>query len=212
MCLIAYNPLGARLNKSLMRVAYDNNPHGVGVVWLDDDNELSVMKDVCDFKTFWTLLGYLEGYSYAFHLRWKTRGEINPDQCHPFQVLNKQQHGHDLYMMHNGTIFELQDKKKSDSQMFAEILREMYEKNFIGKDLKSFYNFVDGGRATIGGFNRLLFMTKSSVKIVNRSDGITHNDVWYSNYYSFIKGYRKHQSEARKHSVKISVPVIEEHG
>ena len=40
MCLIAYNPNGNKLSKSLMRVAYDNNPDGFGIVWLDDDNEL----------------------------------------------------------------------------------------------------------------------------------------------------------------------------
>lgn len=216
MCLIGYNPFGNRLSQSLMRVAYDNNPDGLGIVWLDDDNELSVVKDVTDFKTFWSLLKDLDGYTYAFHLRYKTRGQITPEQCHPFQVLNREKHGVDLYMMHNGTIFGLEEKNKSDSQIFADILQEMYEKNFMGEcftteNLIKFYNFIEGGKTTIGSFNRLLFLTNQTVKIVNKSDGIRHNDIWYSNYYSFIKGYRKHQKEVKRHSFS-SVSIVEDYG
>lgn len=204
MCLIVYNPSGINLDKTLMQIAYDNNPHGFGIVWLNDNNELSTFKDIIDFKTFWVLLGYLKGYTYAFHLRWKTRGEINSEQCHPFQILNKDKHGHDLYMMHNGTISQLKHEDKSDSQIFSEILTKTYEKQFFDKDLIEFYNFIDGGKSTIGSFNRLLFLTKNSVKIINKCDGVTYNDVWYSNYYSFIKDYRKNKNN------QIKISIIEE--
>jgi predicted glutamine amidotransferase len=210
MCLIAYNPFGMKLNKGLMRTAYDNNPDGFGIVWLDDDNELSTIKDISDFKTLWTILGYLEGYYYSLHLRYRTKGEISVDQCHPFQVLNRKDHGRDMYLMHNGTIFGLNHKEKSDTQMFAEILREIYERKFFDRSVKDFYDFLDGGSETIGSFNRILLMTNNSIKILNKSEGISHDDVWYSNYYSFIKDYRKSQKEARRYSKAFE--VIEENG
>lgn len=196
MCIIVYNPFGNKLNKELMRVAYDNNPHGFGIIWLDDDNQASYKKDIVNFNTFWKTLRYLEGYSYAFHLRWKTKGEINSEQCHPFQVLNKSKHNIDLFMMHNGTITDLHDNHKSDTQLFSELLKDIYETNYYNRPISDFLNFIEGGKTTIGSFNKLLFLTNDfRVKIINKSEGFTNNDVWYSNSYSFIEKYREKRPE-----------------
>ena len=202
MCLIVHNPFGNKLNKKLISVAYDNNPHGFGLLWLDDNNELSELKDISNFDTLWTILKYLDGHSYSLHLRWKTRGNISVDQCHPFRILDKEKHGTDLYLMHNGTIFGLDDDEKSDSQLFAEILTEMYEKNFVDKDLTHFFNFIESGKETFGTFNKFLFLTPTKSKIFNRAGGITNEDVWYSNYYSFVKDFRKKQTTAGPEEVK----------
>lgn len=194
MCLIVHNPNGSKLNKQLMLNAYDNNPHGFGLLWLNDDNELSELKELSNFNIFWSTLKSLEGYSYSFHLRWKTSGEINLNHCHPFKVLNKNMHGHDLYMFHNGHILGLNDsKQKSDSQIFSEILQQMYVDNFLNKDLLEFFTFIEKGKNGINKVNRFLFLTNNRYKIINKSLGLTIDNVWYSNYYSFIKGYRNQQ-------------------
>lgn len=201
MCLIGYNPFGMKLSKSLLRTAYDNNPHGFGFVWLDDDNELSSLKKVSDFSSFWNNILNLEGSSYAFHLRWRTTGDISIERCHPFKILNKKEHGFDLYMMHNGTISELQvDDYKSDSEVYSNLLTGFYESNFYNRPLQDFYSFVENNKSLLGDQNKILFMTSSTSKIINKDQGFILDDVWFSNYYSFVETFRE-KSEKRKNKL-----------
>jgi hypothetical protein len=40
----------------MVQIAYDNNPHGFGILWLDDNNELSQLKDNIGFDKIWNIL------------------------------------------------------------------------------------------------------------------------------------------------------------
>src|SRR6056300_365314 len=106
MCIIVHNPKGKMLEKNLLRTAYENNPHGVGVMW-QENNKVHTIKSICNFDDVWELTKHLHGFCYTMHFRWRTVGPIEQQQCHPHKILNTSDHGMDMYMMHNGTITNL---------------------------------------------------------------------------------------------------------
>ena len=113
MCIIVNNPQGKKLDKKLLSVAYDNNPHGVGVMW-QEDNSVHTIKSLMKFEDLWTVTKHLAGLNYSLHFRWRTVGPIQEEQCHPHRILDKSKHGIDLFMMHNGTINGIKSKKNSE--------------------------------------------------------------------------------------------------
>ena len=72
-------------------------------------------KTAKDFESFYNK--EITGRFCAFHLRMKTHGDINLDNCHPYEVLNQQEHGIDLWLMHNGILStgNASDETKSDT-------------------------------------------------------------------------------------------------
>lgn len=109
MCLIiapGRDGQKALLPKSVFDFAYNRNNDGFGAMWTEDGR-------VKHFKT----LGLTSTEVYdqmqeqserhediIFHMRLKTHGKTIPALCHPFRILNKGRHGHDLFFMHNGIL------------------------------------------------------------------------------------------------------------
>ena len=195
MCIIIYNPGGQPLNKDLLRTAYDNNPHGFGFMWIEN-YEVSSIKGMSNFNDIWQLATHFAGYSYALHFRWRSAGKIREAQCHPHTVLDKEKHGLNLKMMHNGTIFGMKKGKKgrSDTQVYASQLTNEY----INKHhtIDTLLDSVHGEAPAMGTFNKFVFMADGNhVEIVNEDAGVWMENRWYSNTYSFEKGYRAKQAD-----------------
>lgn len=200
MCIILHNQKGKRLDKKDVQVAYDNNPHGFGIMWLEDDR-INVIKGLCDFKQIWQMLKMFEGLPHCLHLRWRTSGEIIEDHCHPFKVLDKDLHGLDLCVAHNGTIYHwpLVDGK-SDTQIFCEKL----SKNILTKDPTYQFKFLHKLERFIGTPNKLVLMASDGrTFILNENQGRYIDDIWYSNVYSLEVGYR---AKALARSRAITMP------
>lgn len=195
MCIIVYNPAGKTLDKSAMRLAYDNNPHGFGVMW-NEDHDVFSLKALGNFNDIWQLLKHLQGYPYALHFRWMTQGEIKEEQCHPFEILSQEEHGMNLQMMHNGTIFGLKKPAdESDTAVFAKHLTQAYLTRHM--NLPNLFSNMHGMIPSIGTFNKFVFMADGNrVEIVNEQAGDWQDNVWYSNTYSFEKGYRQKKAAA----------------
>ena len=86
MCIILYNPDGRKLNRAHLKIAYQNNPHGYGFMWVENGH-LNIIKGIAkNFNEIWDLVKHLNGFAYTLHLRWRTTGVISMDQCHPFQI------------------------------------------------------------------------------------------------------------------------------
>jgi len=201
MCIIIHNPNGKPLNKNLLRVAYDNNPHGVGVMWQENNNVYTI-KSICNFNDIWELTKHLYGFCYTMHFRWRTVGPIKEQQCHPHVVLNKERHGMDMHMMHNGTIVNLKvSNGLSDTQVFAQRLTTSYEYKF--QNIRTFLNHMHGIIPAVGTFNRFVFMNESQVEIINESAGTWRDGIWYSNVYSFEPGYREKTKQNKKHKKRL---------
>ena len=208
MCIIVYNPGGQELDKERMRVAYDNNPHGFGFMWIEDHEVFSI-KGMSDFNDIWKLTTHLAGYSYALHFRWMTAGQLNEAQCHPHTILDKDKHGMNLQMMHNGTIFDLKGNKKgrSDTQLYATQLTAEYLNKH--RNLYNLFDSVHEAAPGMGTFNKFLFMADGNrVEIINEAAGEWIDNKWYSNVYSFEQGYRFKQAAQKlpkpKHASKLN--------
>lgn len=193
MCLIIHNPKGKPLDKDKVKAAYENNSDGFGIMWVENE-KVQVTRGLFDFNEICQSLDYLKGIEYACHFRYRTQGLISELQCHPHMVLNKEKHGSDLYLMHNGTLTGFAHKKKSDSKMFAQMLRnKAFENPERALEIVSHEGFSSRISKVIGKNNKLLFMgSDGKVNIVNKSEGKNIDDCWYSNTYSLKPRTRKY--------------------
>lgn len=206
MCVIINNPTGQLLSEDKLRVAYANNPHGVGFMW-HEDGHVNTIKALMDFNEFLSLHEALQGVPHAIHFRWRTVGDTSDDRCHPFPIFTKKNDGFDLWMMHNGTIEKYARKsgEKSDTQLFAEALRQLVEK--WDNPLNVLHPGVLGRMAEkLGRDNKLLLMGSGGrTALVNSASGWFDSNEgplsfttydgnmdmpWYSNKYSFIECWR----------------------
>jgi predicted glutamine amidotransferase len=188
MCIIFHNPDGRPINRNHLQTAYENNPHGYGFMW-NEGGHLNIVKGVAkDFNEIRYLSQELKGFEYTLHLRWRTAGIIGEQQCHPFQILEKDNDGLDFSMVHNGTMFQLtKHPEKSDTQLFSENLRRI----ILAKDPRFKLNFISGIEKKVGKHNKMVFMTSDKrTFFVNKQLGTEINGVWYSNTYSIEGGYR----------------------
>jgi predicted glutamine amidotransferase len=189
MCIILYKPSGRHLNKEHLKIAFQNNPHGYGFMWVENGH-LNIIKGIAkDFTEIWGLTKHLSEFAYTMHLRWRTTGPISMEQCHPFQILDKKHDGLGFGVVHNGTLFELQHHPdKSDTQIFSEIFRD----EILEKDPEFNLNYIHKIADNIDINNKMVFMTSDNrIFFVNKHLGKTIDGIWYSNTYSLLNGYRR---------------------
>ncbi len=222
MCVIINNPSGKALSVAKLYTAFVNNPHGVGIMW-HEKGQVHTIKALMRFNDFMDLHEALIDVPHAIHFRWRTAGDTSDDRCHPFPVFTRERDGFDLYMMHNGTFnrFAGKDKEKSDTQLFAENLREGIQAWNRPLDVLHPMVLHKIGK-TIGGGNKILFMGSGGLtSIVNSESGWFETEdgpmtfhtfdgsgelTWYSNKYSFIDDYRKRdRMEAKEDRLNAAV-------
>lgn len=202
MCIIINNPQGSPLLKLRIDTARKNNPHGAGFMWHDrETGRVETLRGMFSAEEIWEIHEQLHGIPHAIHMRWRTRGPVGEQACHPFQILSMEEHGVDLYMMHNGTIDAMPSRSDaSDSMIFAEKLREKIASWDNPLDL--FRKHVLSRMGEKIGDNRLVFYASGGLSmIVNAKTGwFEHPEegaqeidtvdgmstpVWYANQYSF---------------------------
>lgn len=201
MCLIISNPQGVELPEIRLRTAYRNNRDGVGFMW-HENGEVYSERGLLTLEEALRFQQMLIGKPHSIHFRLRTRGKVNVDSCHPFRVLNRRDHGFDLYMMHNGTIPGVPDSPtESDSMIFAHSLRA---KLGTWENPMDFFEpaVLQKLGSNIGNNNRMVFYATGGIScIVNAKTGWfecpeegaleidtldgTETPVWYSNQYSF---------------------------
>jgi len=190
MCLIVYNQGGgAKLPERNLRIAYENNPHGFGMMWADN-GEVNTIRGIYTIDEILSMVRAMDGIPYVIHFRYRTRGVINKSNCHPHRVLSKKIDGHDLHMMHNGTFFFLKtDEDESDSVQFAKHLRGSLR--VFGADSLFDKTQLNRMATRVGVINKLVFLRgDGKIAIVNKSEGFEKDGCWYSNTYSLKPGYR----------------------
>lgn len=169
MCVIIEIPRGMKFPENKMTNAVSNNPHGFGIVWLDD-NGVEVQHFISDKDNDPAdVMRALEEHNKTadayLHLRYKTKGTVSRENTHPFTVISDDRN--EVYMMHNGTFSGLDkygpviNAEESDSSQFNRVLLQPLLNHFKFEDglidpsdpmLKVVLDkFVDGG-------NRLLMI------------------------------------------------------
>jgi hypothetical protein len=152
---------------------------------------------------------HIEGKPCAFHLRMRTHGAIDLDNCHPYEVLNRAEHGLDLWLMHNGVLStgNARDLTKSDTWHYIrDFLRPMLANNPDYAFSDSFAQIVG---THIGASNKFVLMdNQGRMTTINRDSGVFWAGLWLSNTYAWsaskntskkpvksLKTIRKHAKE-----------------
>ena len=211
MCLlITQNNNSARLSDIWLEDFYDYNSDGVGVMYAHNDQlviEKVLPKNAHQFVAFYR--EHIEGKPCAFHLRMRTHGAIDLDNCHPYEVLNRAEHGLDLWLMHNGVLStgNARDLTKSDTWHYIrDYLRPMLANNPDFAFSESFAQIVG---THIGSSNKFVLMdNQGRMATINRDSGVFWAGLWLSNTYAWsaskntskkpvksLKTIRKHAKE-----------------
>lgn len=172
MCIIIHSPSGviddAHLRKSL---AINSDGWGFSIA---QGETLHTCRGL-SLETFWAAWEEsrktMAGLPVLFHARIRTQGKIQIDNCHPFPA------GEGWVMAHNGCIWGLGDKKRSDTSELASIIRAVGPNSFMTVEGRTLLKNV------IGANDKLVFLHASGMYVrVNASFGHECDGNWYSNY------------------------------
>ena len=194
MCLIIYNRGNdAKVPEKYLDAAYENNPHGFGMMWADS-GKVQIVRGLFDLQDIKSMLKSMDGYPHVVHFRYRTRGPIDDRNCHPHRVLSRKIDGEDLWMMHNGTFFHLKsDEEESDTVKFAKHLQSALR--VYGPDSLFDKQQLHRMASRVGAINKLVFLRgDGKIALVNKSEGFEEDGCWYSNTYSLKPGYRDKQA------------------
>jgi len=188
MCLLVVQPATApSLTQAWLEDFYASNSDGVGIMRSVEGElliEKILPKNAQEFVEFYR--NHIDGHDCAFHLRMKTHGNIDMENCHPYEVFNKAEHGVDVWLMHNGILStgNAADITKSDTWHYIrDYLRPMLANNidFIFTDA-----FADIIGDHIGGSNKFVLMDSTGrTQTVNQDAGVFWGGRWLSNTYAW---------------------------
>jgi len=211
MCLlITQSSTSPVINDKWLADFYDYNSDGVGVMYSENDSlviEKILPKNEKAFIDFYH--SHIAGKNCAFHLRMRTHGEIDLDNCHPYEVLNRADHGVDLWLMHNGILStgNAADTKKSDTWHYIrDYLRPMLKNNpQFFKDPA--FSALIGDH--IGASNKFVLMDNAGHQVtINKSSGVYWGGLWLSNTYAWTASKNASKTEVTS-SKKIKKQAAE---
>lgn len=198
MCLIIVGPSNHIRNTllntpELAEDIYMSNSDGIGAMYTTSKGRLRMPKIVpANLQQFINFFKQLpqDDRPMAIHARYKTHGDIDMENCHPYVVLPGR-----VAMMHNGVLSHgnKADPTKSDTWHYIKnTVRpqlEAYPKLFVNQAWR------DLMAGDITGSNRFVFLDhEGDMVILNKHTGIEHDGLWFSNTYAWspellIPGY-----------------------
>jgi hypothetical protein len=128
----------------------------------------------------------IQGRDCAFHLRMRTHGDIDLANCHPYEVLNRAEHGIDLWLMHNGVLAtgNQADPRYSDTWHYInDYLKPILITN---PDFAFHPSFSDLIGKHIGVSNKFVLMDNEGRQaVINQDSGVYWGGLWLSNTYAW---------------------------
>lgn len=122
MCLIIHKPTHVRIPHDLLAAALRLNGDGWGLMGFDaGGRRLLERHPAVDLDALLETEERLANAEFALHLRRRTRGRVDRDNTHPFEIDNG------VYLMHNGSLsFDEGQAGDSDTRSFVErVLRPL---------------------------------------------------------------------------------------
>jgi hypothetical protein len=187
---------------------YSYNQDGVGVMFAHH-GELIIKKIIPntaqEFIDFYR--ENIAGRDCAFHLRMRTHGDIDLLNCHPYEILNRSEHGLDLWLMHNGVLAtgNRADITKSDTWHYIQdYLKPMLASNPDFAFHPSFKALIEDH---IGGSNKFVIMDNEGRQtVINQSSGVYWGGLWLSNTYAWTssKSAKNHPVNLKKAKKQIA--------
>lgn len=188
MCLlVTQNSTAPVLSNDWLEDFYATNSDGAGVMYAKNGSivvEKILPKTAQDFIAFYH--SNIKGKNCAFHLRMKTHGHIDLENCHPYEVLNSKEHGIDLWLMHNGILStgNKADITKSDTWHY---IRDYLRPMLIEHPAFAFHPaFTDLIGKHIGSSNKFVLMDNlGRMNVINSDAGVYWAGLWLSNTYAW---------------------------
>ena len=190
MCLIVVgNKDKVVKEKTILENALTVNSNGFGLMYFKNEEVISKKTLSKDFKDIQNLIQSVykdcEG-KLALHFRFATEGVIDKINTHPLTVLNTNEHGRSLMLMHNSPMLPIAliDKDRSDTHQFVKyFLRPVLKSNpdliYNQKWIEQLSRDVDNSRLVFadGKTNKFIY--------VNKNLWTKRDKVFYSNDNSF---------------------------
>jgi glutamine amidotransferase len=178
MCCAIFIPQGSKLPKEHLEQAFKNNSEGGGFAYIEN-GEVKIQKGFFKFEEMWDAFNAVQQTNNAAklcHVRKKSYGKIDAENCHPFQI--DAQHA----ISHNGTVWEFSvaNASYSDTSAFTlNILKPLFA------EYPEFYKTKYGRwliEEAIGSLNKMIILdANGDYRIFNESEGHWNGAVWYSN-------------------------------
>lgn len=186
MCLLIHAPAGADVDDGWLEDFYFHNPDGYGFMYAKDSQ-------LHTFKRLGTLAQFIEDwrahvqFDRTIHLRRRTHGAVNIDNCHPYWIVGPDDKGKTpVALMHNGILHtgNTKDTTMSDTWHFIQdTLRPIL---LSAPQLISSPQFLGLVGDFIGSGNKFALMdNKGNVGITNYEDGVQWGQFWMSNTYAW---------------------------
>lgn len=213
MCYLGVLPRRSAMLLSDLENAFDHNSDGYGIMYAKGGRVVS-WKHKGNFEAFAAKWDEMPtDRQIIVHFRFGTSGPTNADACHPFMVLNKEQHGMDLYLMHNGVLdyrVFAGSKKASDTMQYVNKLREMLQGNPSLIRNSAFRQVLE---RDLGNPNKMVLLEGSGrLHYLNKSQGTERDGVWHSNTYSLARVWSGHGRGKAANSVKYTTDDWDDHG
>lgn len=188
MCLLVTQSKNSPiLSDAWLEDFFDYNSDGVGVMYSNNGDlvvKKIIPKSAKEFIQFYH--ADIAGRDCSFHLRMRTHGEIDLSNCHPYEVLNRAEHGIDLWLMHNGILStgNKANPKMSDTWHYInDYLKPMLAGNPDFAFHPSFKALIEDH---IGGSNKFVLMDNEGRQVViNKDAGVYWAGLWLSNTYAW---------------------------
>lgn len=192
MCLIVFKEKeDAYFTNRQFKSMIARNADGLGIMWRED-GRVKVEKSLGSPKEKFRLFQkHRNKPAFAMHARFKTHGNIDLNNCHPYELLNIDKGDPiDLYLMHNGVLSDAPNvnPSMSDTWHFVEyILKPIAKANldllWNGSEFQTWLS------SKIKGSKLLLMRSdelpdNESVLIFNYEAGKVETGCWLSNAYS----------------------------
>lgn len=185
MCLISQAKKKSLINPKHLEAGQERNKDGWGIMY-PDGKRVCVARGMGDAKEFNAALALVpDNTPVAVHFRMATAGPTDLANCHPFKVLSFEEHGQDLFLMHNGPKIMPGfngDKKRSDTLQFVEeLLVPLLKGNPRLIRSKALHKMI----AAAVNRDRLVFLEGCGKwHCINENEGKWEKGAWYSNTYS----------------------------
>lgn len=184
MCIIAYKPKKMALfSDDTIRVMYERNPHGAGLMFRKPDGKVHIEKG---FFSVDKLLSYvhenkelLDSTEVVMHFRIATSGKRDALGCHPYSVWSKNSSTScdvELAMAHNGMLDNCGwrgNEEINDTQVFIKECIRLLPHNFLKN------NAIKTLIEKAIDYNKLVFMGKDKTYTFGKF--IYDNGYWFSN-------------------------------
>ncbi len=186
MCLLVDQKEGTIIEDSWIHDFYQHNADGVGVMWAEEGT-IHVVKQLPANKEALVQFfrDHIDGKKCAWHLRMRTHGDTDLENCHPYQVFSEAD-GYPIYLMHNGVLHtgNNKDTTKSDTWHFInDIIRPALKADPTQFMSEWFQELISD---YIGKNNKFVMMDAFGNTVTfNRSSGVTWRECWFSNTYAW---------------------------